>query len=407
MSKNRIVKTNELSKFSIIERFNSTNVSKILPNYQEIDFSNQFKMALWTNEEVCSWLHGKNFGALYLQAFQDQKVTGEILLNITEDYLIKTLGVKKIFHRIRLLRDILNAYQSMIIDEHDGGSPYSRFCRFQPIDMKIWITFLNFTIGCGYEKVMEIQNVTGSHFVLMNADQLKQLGIKNLHIKRFLREVDDIKNGLIESIVRVEQVWLQIDSTQSQYRLLYKHLKPLSCHPQIKQSFLYTTIQKNSNRKRLRSLPSTEIPERWSLEDVIQWLETFSFGLTYLNNFRQCQINGSILLRLSKTILNDVIDIHTNSHVRQLLNNIDELRSLSLQTWLRQPHVIQWIETDHPRKKIKRDSTALTSNSYHCAVCGKIDQIQRCSKCKKAFYCSREHQIKHWPTHAPYCISGD
>jgi len=143
--------------------------------------------------------------------------------------------------------------------------------------MKIWITFLNFTIGCGYERIIEIQNITGSHFVLINSDQLKLLGIKNLHIKRFLKEVEDIKNGLIESIVRVEQVWLQIDLTQSNYNLLYEHLKPIS-NMQFQQNFRLTTLEKNSNRKRLRSLPSKEVPEKWSIEDVIQWLETFSFG---------------------------------------------------------------------------------------------------------------------------------
>lgn len=393
---------NTTCKVNGLRKHKKITISKILPKYKEISYSGE--MATWTNERVCSWINGKIFGQIYIQAFKNKKITGEVLLNITEELLIKTLGVKKNFHRIRLLRDIVSAYQSTIINENDGGSPYSRFCRFQPIDMKIWVTFLNFTIGCEYEKIMENQNITGSHFILMNSNQLRLLGIKNLHIKRFLREVEDIKNGLIESIVRVEQVWLQIDLTQCSYRLLYKHLKPISSVNEFQQNFRLTTIQKNSNKKRLRSLPSKEVPEKWSIEDVVQWLETFPFGLTYSNNFRNCQINGSILLRLSKNIINDIINIHNNSHVRQLLSNIDELRSLSLQDWLKKPYIIQLIGTDHTKKRIKRDLN-LTNDFPQCAVCGKIDQIQRCSKCKKAFYCSREHQVKHWPTHAPYCIS--
>jgi len=60
---------------------------------------------------------------------------------------------------------------------------------------------------------------------------------------------------------------------------------------------------------------------------------------------------------------------------------------------LKEPYIIQWIGTDHPKKKIKKDLMDLTNVPPQCAVCGKIDQIQRCSKCKKAFYCSREHQV--------------
>ncbi|CAH1958239.1 unnamed protein product [Acanthoscelides obtectus] len=37
-----------------------------------------------------------------------------------------------------------------------------------------------------------------------------------------------------------------------------------------------------------------------------------------------------------------------------------------------------------------------------CAQCGK-GAIQRCSKCKKSWYCSRACQVTHWPQHKEEC----
>jgi len=38
-----------------------------------------------------------------------------------------------------------------------------------------------------------------------------------------------------------------------------------------------------------------------------------------------------------------------------------------------------------------------------CAVCGVANQHQRCSRCKSVYYCSKEHQQQHWPTHKTPC----
>ncbi|KAK9892225.1 hypothetical protein WA026_019027 [Henosepilachna vigintioctopunctata] len=43
--------------------------------------------------------------------------------------------------------------------------------------------------------------------------------------------------------------------------------------------------------------------------------------------------------------------------------------------------------------------------SVSCARCGK-DSIQRCSRCKKAWYCSRKCQVMHWQQHKEICIQA-
>lgn len=38
-----------------------------------------------------------------------------------------------------------------------------------------------------------------------------------------------------------------------------------------------------------------------------------------------------------------------------------------------------------------------------CAVCGVRGALNRCSKCKRTIYCSRECQVKDWPAHRSKC----
>lgn len=38
-----------------------------------------------------------------------------------------------------------------------------------------------------------------------------------------------------------------------------------------------------------------------------------------------------------------------------------------------------------------------------CGSCGSKGSFQRCSRCKSAFYCSEECQMKDWPTHKGSC----
>jgi len=42
-----------------------------------------------------------------------------------------------------------------------------------------------------------------------------------------------------------------------------------------------------------------------------------------------------------------------------------------------------------------------------CRVCTKTTELQRCSRCKSATYCSKEHQAADWPRHKRECTQAD
>lgn len=39
----------------------------------------------------------------------------------------------------------------------------------------------------------------------------------------------------------------------------------------------------------------------------------------------------------------------------------------------------------------------------HCFICGSEENVQRCARCKSAFYCSAKCQLRDWKRHKPYC----
>lgn len=42
-------------------------------------------------------------------------------------------------------------------------------------------------------------------------------------------------------------------------------------------------------------------------------------------------------------------------------------------------------------------------NRPFCAVCGSNERPQRCSQCKKAWYCNTQHQQLDWANHRKFC----
>lgn len=44
-------------------------------------------------------------------------------------------------------------------------------------------------------------------------------------------------------------------------------------------------------------------------------------------------------------------------------------------------------------------------NKRSCKVCQKGAE-KKCGNCSKAFYCSKDCQVKHWPTHKKVCLQG-
>lgn len=43
----------------------------------------------------------------------------------------------------------------------------------------------------------------------------------------------------------------------------------------------------------------------------------------------------------------------------------------------------------------------------YCELCGKMENLLRCSRCRSSFYCSKEHQRQDWKKHKLVCQRGD
>lgn len=52
----------------------------------------------------------------------------------------------------------------------------------------------------------------------------------------------------------------------------------------------------------------------------------------------------------------------------------------------------------------KEDSKKTQSDGNYCAQCCG-EAVKKCSNCQKSYYCSRECQVKNWPTHKLICVS--
>lgn len=359
------------------------------------------QMLKWTVQDVQAWLQTKSFGSLYSQNFLHNNIDGNALLNLEENFMIENLGIKKVFHRIRILRDVADCLAPFDVNQGDGGPPYSRFLRFQSWDLVEWCKILPFgNTGDDYSAIFSSNNLTGEQIASIDANTLKGYGIKNLHGKRILLEIEDIRNGVPEPVSRVEQVWSRMSRTDSCYRLLYSHLKP---RPRRKKN------TQPGGRKRGRGRAMPQSPENWQVSDCIQWLDNFSWGSQYVENFKSCEVTGHILLRLTGQTLTEILHINPN-HQAEMLAKIEAERRISLHAWTREPAVKNWLSSGHRRKKARVDynnEPVAAANAPKCILCGKSDNIMRCSKCKKAFYCSREHQVQHWPEHAAECIPTD
>ncbi|XP_007467051.1 PREDICTED: egl nine homolog 1 [Lipotes vexillifer] len=43
----------------------------------------------------------------------------------------------------------------------------------------------------------------------------------------------------------------------------------------------------------------------------------------------------------------------------------------------------------------------------YCELCGKMENLLRCSRCRRSFYCSKEHQRQDWKKHKLVCQGGE
>ena len=64
-----------------------------------------------------------------------------------------------------------------------------------------------------------------------------------------------------------------------------------------------------------------------------------------------------------------------------------------------------WSIFDFPAENVILSlvSRPIFSIFKRCGVCGKHENVQKCRQCKYAYYCSKDHQKEHWPTHKMYC----
>jgi len=379
------------------------------------------QMSSWSAEDVQRWLFSFTFGDLYAETFRIHDVNGKKLLDVDNDFLTEQLGVTFIFHRIRLLRDITDSIQPYMHNEDDSGTVMARFLRFETQDTCDWCRSLSFTKSNPYSDIFRQNSCDGFQLAEMSIQQFQSIGVGKMHARRFVREIEDIMAGLPDAAKKVEAVWMSRPRTGRQFKLKYKHLKPkpkIQRHTKpIKSASTGTRSKRGRKRRATRNssgASNSDVPERWYVEEVLIWLDNFpAWGEDYRESFRSCQVNGSVLLRLSDSILEDVLGITNYNHRKYIVDKIDELRKISLRSWMREPQVNNWMQTgaiETRRSAAKRPkTTAMTGLELKpkCVLCGRDDNIMRCSKCKKAFYCSREHQVDHWPVHSQECIPTD
>ena len=195
----------------------------------------------------------------------------------------------------------------------------------------------------------------------------------------------------------------------------------------------------------------------WTNEDVFNWLAQLgrggshnrqqqqqynhnqqNFAQRYGEHFRVPGIDGNALLNLTPWSLENVCGIHIKKHIREIITAIDRLRDQIIgRQFSNLPHVQEWVQK-HPRRnqgqrqqqhqqhqqqqqyynnqqqqgqyqtpvkyeqrqgqgqggQAQQQQQQTPQGPPQCRVCGKTgDAVMRCSNCKHAFYCSRDHQV--------------
>ncbi|XP_033835527.1 egl nine homolog 1 [Periophthalmus magnuspinnatus] len=49
----------------------------------------------------------------------------------------------------------------------------------------------------------------------------------------------------------------------------------------------------------------------------------------------------------------------------------------------------------------------LERDKQYCELCGKMENLLKCGRCRNSFYCSKEHQKQHWKEHKLKCKEAD
>jgi len=55
----------------------------------------------------------------------------------------------------------------------------------------------------------------------------------------------------------------------------------------------------------------------------------------------------------------------------------------------------------------KSSALDLERERQYCELCGKMENLLKCGRCRSSFYCSKEHQKQHWKKHKLICKEAD
>ncbi|XP_051532145.1 egl nine homolog 1-like isoform X2 [Myxocyprinus asiaticus] len=54
-----------------------------------------------------------------------------------------------------------------------------------------------------------------------------------------------------------------------------------------------------------------------------------------------------------------------------------------------------------------KESENLERERQYCELCGKMENLMKCGRCRSSFYCSKEHQRQDWKKHKRVCREAD
>lgn len=56
---------------------------------------------------------------------------------------------------------------------------------------------------------------------------------------------------------------------------------------------------------------------------------------------------------------------------------------------------------------MEKQQSDLERDRQYCELCGKMENLLKCARCRSSFYCSKEHQKQHWKKHKLICKEAD
>ncbi|XP_029963058.1 egl nine homolog 1 [Salarias fasciatus] len=56
---------------------------------------------------------------------------------------------------------------------------------------------------------------------------------------------------------------------------------------------------------------------------------------------------------------------------------------------------------------MEKQQSELERDRQYCELCGKMENLLKCGRCRSSFYCSKEHQKQHWKKHKLICKEAD